>query len=421
MHPSIVPHVANQSPPCGANRPSLENVVCAIAAIAFFAMPFASAARAISPATGRALLAACDVAFVAATLLSLRLQNVKHLQVIILFGAAYALIYAAVAPNFPDFNIYYQGWRKAWLFPLSILLGISLTTQSSTRLRHVIFIILILIAGYGVKQLVHFSEFDRRLIDVQSANIWANQIGGRIRANGLLSSGFHLGMAGCLLGAFGLFSSRPKLLRIACFALAAAAIYASYTRTFALTLFLLVGLSVLRRAPIVCFVALMTFGTAVLVSPLLNARVQNAIGALTGDNRFQNRGASYREFAHHFGSDPFGAAFGFGPGSAGSAIGGPYIQAGTAWLEPHNIFLKYVFELGLPLAIALIGSLVLTTLFVRRDPTPESRLLAISGWIIIIVSGLSITSVEAWPISLYIGTLIGMSISAGKRNPQSPS
>jgi O-antigen ligase len=98
---------------------------------------------------------------------------------------------------------------------------------------------------------------------------------------------------------------------------------------------------------------------------------------------------------------------GFGIGSAGSAQSGLF--NGPAHIEPHNIFLKYIFEMGIvagALFLWLIGSMTMSALRFARL-TGERDFIAMLVFSIVL-SGLSITVVEAWPANVYFFLIIGM-------------
>ena len=375
------------------------------------AMPLASGLRGFDLAAGRAALLACDLALFVLFALALRRQPWYPVALLLLFGLLIGAAHVLLAAH-PDAATLYQGLRKSLLWLFAIPVGASLGPAQATRVLRAIGASCALLALYGVKQALAPTGFDARLLAAQTGSVYANQIGGTLRATSLLSSGFHLGMAAVLLLALALSArGAPAWARLALIGLAAAGVVVSHTRTFLLVGPVLVVLQLLAARPgrwLAAAVSLALLWLAALVLLQTDPAAWLA-EQLMADTRFTNRAQSYRLFAEHMAQNPAGWLTGFGLGSAGSTLAAAFAAAGAPWLEPHNILVKYLHEFGLPFTLALV--LLLAALLARARARPGlsyAPRLALLALVILALSGLSITSVEAWPVNLYIGLILGI-------------
>ncbi|KQV33406.1 hypothetical protein ASE37_17670 [Rhizobium sp. Root268] len=322
----------------------------------------------------------------------------------------YSFVVAVAAQPYPDLFVAYQGIRKSLMWLMAIFIGSVLSIEYRSKILFWVLVSCTIVCAYGVKQYFAIGEFDQQLLAAQSASEYANKISGATRATSVLSSGFHLGMAGCLVIAIILFDERPNtIFRCVLLGIAAFAIYASLTRTFLIiSLMLLIGKLVGRNLPRVYYISVFVVLIILLCACFDLDVLGGIIDAVLDDSRFLNRGESYVQFLEFMKASPSALLLGFGPGSAGSTLGTDFIDIGAAWIEPHNIFLKYTFEFG---AIVTIILVILITQTVLKDRTGKGLVsLSSSLLFIVTVSGLTITSVEAWPITLYIGFIIGCSV-----------
>jgi O-antigen ligase len=373
-------------------------------------MPVASGARGLSPDVGRAMLAGCDAALILLFFLSFPIARARLLKTLVIFMLAHSLIFMLFGAYFPVLADSYQGLRKSILWLLAICLGSALPDRSVRLMINIMIATLVFICLYGIKQYFIFSEFDQALLGAQSANIYANKIAGATRAISVLSSGFHLGMAGCILICIvAYYAPLPLLWKLVFYAIALFAIFASLTRTFLLISVVVLILPLLARSGMRVFIfglIGLTVFTGLMMLKIDLAEI--AFDAAMNDDRFTSRGESYTAFFEYLRQSPIGWLIGFGPGTAGSTLGDTYIRSGSPWIEPHNIFTKYVFEYGAPLAICLFAVLALMIGSRYKRSDSESPGMARLAIFVLCISGLTITSVETWPVSLYIGLLIGM-------------
>ncbi|WP_109808843.1 O-antigen ligase family protein [Sphingosinithalassobacter portus] len=380
--------------------------------VLIFAMPIASAARGFSDEIGRTLLAMTDAMLIALFVLSLRYSRNRWFSWLVVFLLVYASLFMVVGSDFPSFSISYQGLRKSMLWLFAIGVGLALPQRSIRPLSRAMIAVLFLVCLYAVKQFFITSDFDRNLLDAQSASVYANKIGQYTRATSILSSGFHVGIAGCLLICFALSTRKMSLIvRVLLIGVSLFAIYASFTRTFLILAGAAIILRFTARSASRMYVVITSALLVLTALLMLNFDVVDDVySALVNDDRFTGRGDSYDAFVSYLEQSPGGLLTGFGPGTAGSTLGDLYHPYGAPWIEPHNIFTKYIFEFGLPLALALfltVGAMVL-----RRPAYYEEkqfpREIARLAMFVLAFSGLSITSVETFPVSIYIGFLVGM-------------
>jgi O-antigen ligase len=373
-------------------------------------MPLASGARGLSLDVGRAMLAGCDAALILLFFLSFPIARARLLKTLVVFMLAHSLIFMLQGSAFPGLADSYQGLRKSILWLLAICVGSALTERSVRLIVNIMLATLVCISLYGIKQYFIFSTFDQALLGAQSANIYANKIAGATRAISVLSSGFHLGMAGCILICIVTYHTRlPLLWKLTFYVIALFAIYASLTRTFLIISAAVLILPFLARSGMRTFIFALiglTVFTGLMMFQIDLAEI--AFDAAMNDDRFTSRGDSYAAFFEYLRQSPIGWLIGFGPGTAGSTLGDTYVAAGSPWIEPHNIFTKYIFEYGAPLAICLFAVLAIMIGTQYRRPDAESPGTARLAIFVLCMSGLTITSVETWPVSLYIGLLIGM-------------
>lgn len=370
--------------------------------------PLASGLRGVSPGLGRSLMALLDLGLFASFLV-FAFARPKIYPAVVVSVIVYSFLQVMLMPGHPGIEIALLGLRKSLLMVMAYSLGTYIPIQHRRLVHFSIIFALVYVCLYALKQHFFLSSFDMRLLKEQSANIYTNMISGRIRAFSLLSSGFHVGMAANVLAAYALYMSGIKGLWRALFLVVAAlGCYASLTRTF---MFLLLGqLAVaawLRWRAQRLFVVLGVLASLLMTELLGLTSIAGSLAEVFGDRRLLGRQRSYDDLARFLTDSPLGAVFGFGPGSAGSGMRASFAATGSPFIEPHNIFTKYPFELGVPLGVVFIGFTCFAIVkSVRYAGTDRALLGAIA--LIFAISGLLITSVETWPISLYAGLAMGL-------------
>lgn len=383
--------------------------------------PLASGVRGISPPLGHALMALCDAGILGIFLVTASL-DLTQLSAMTILLTAYLLLYPLAVHKFPDYSTALLGVRKTVMIFVALAAGSGIALKHRSRVHLAIIISLFYVCLYAIKQYFSFSAYDMLLLSDQSANYYTNYFGGRFRAISFLSSGFHVGMASCVLCAYALCYRRVRLwLRVVLYLTALWACYAAFTRTFLLIFALITLYGLAQRAGSAGKFLMLGGGiVALLVTSLVDRDFfPGILQETTGDQRFLNRGASYTGFSTYMSHHWYGLFFGFGPGSAGSALGDIFRAYGATWIEPHNIFTKYVFELGFPFGLLIIILGVIIFARAIRNGGEEKPIL-VSMTLILAVSGLMITSVETWPIVIYVGLALGMYLNVRPNSIEEP-
>lgn len=377
--------------------------------IAFILLsPFASALRGFSLPIGNLALLFSDLLLLTAFCI-LCARRINNEVIFLFFLSLYSVTIFAFWHDYPAANTLYLGARKSLFFLFSIYIGSQLIEGDMAAIYKYMRIILIVICAYGLKQGFHMSEFDYALLEVQSADVYTNIIFGQNRAFSFLSSGFHLGMAGCLLLAISIFRKNIRTQDLAISTLALISVYLSLTRTFIIISGICLLIRLLLPNRNIASLAILITSFFLLLELFMGATlIQYLYYSLFADTRFANRAAGYEAYYIFTQAQPLHFFLGFGLGSAGSGLQDHFSYGN--WLEPHNVFLKYIFEFGL-----IISSITLfwatTALYKCSAGYSSKSLFSINFFIallaIIFISGLSITSVEALPISSFIGILLG--------------
>jgi hypothetical protein len=404
---------SGQSPdlnPAGAWRYGV--IVCTL----IIAMPMFSAVRGVSQPLGRVLMGVTDMIMLAMFLWSLFKPGLRTLKFLILGLLALSVLNIAFWTHDVPLTATYQGFRKSILWLLAICIGYSVRRRDRNIVLWIITGVCVVVAVYAVKQwLFGFTAFDKQMLDAQSAQEYANKIGDYQRAISILSSGFHVGMTGTLLIIIALtIKQAPNPLAwgrsAILIVIGALGIYASFTRTFMIIAAALACVQISRsgKHPLIR-VGVLTAGAAIMAVGFFAGYFSQLEQAIFSDYRFTSRSISYEAMATLFSTYPVGLFSGYGLGSAGSTLGESFAIGGAHWVEPHNVLLKYVVEFGAPLSLWLYWEIGKVVRAAKPDPMLRfDNSLSMLGVFLLIGAGLTITSVETWPISLYIGFLIGM-------------
>lgn len=365
--------------------------------------PLSSAVRGISAPLGNIALLFSDLLFILAFAVAF-IRTVKLSNILIVALILYSLVFLIADSNYPGFYAYFLGFRKSVYFLMALTLGLQLSRRDMQTLLPVMKGMLIVICLYGIKQYFFRSSFDMALLQAQAADVYSNQISGQTRSTSFLSSGFHLGMAGVLLMNMATYKRKTYLVDLLFAVIAFGAIYVSFTRTFLIIAVFLLFARMFLFTYIRFFVASLFFVfLALLVSMFEPALLSFQID----DARLLNRASSYIHFWESREADPLKSFLGFGIGSAGSTLW-RYFPVGN-WIEPHNVFLKYIFEFGPLWAVVIflwVAQLTKRSMRLMPQNSVYFPQFILALLLTIVISGLTITSVEALPISLFIAILI---------------
>jgi hypothetical protein len=214
-----------------------------------------------------------------------------------------------------------------------------------------------------------------------------------------------------VLAAYAFFAPnlRPWL-RALLYAVAVGACLSSLTRTFIILVFAVPVMATMLRSPRRLLIGLYVGILAVMAADIVtDGAFSGFFWDLTEDKRLGGRAISYTAFLDFWTQYPANMLVGFGPGSAGSGLMTEFARANAVWNEPHNVFLKYLFELGIPLGVVSLWMLYAVSARAISQGG-EERWFYLSLVLIVAIAGLTITSVEVWPINWYIGLILGMAM-----------
>jgi len=372
-----------------------------------FMQPLASGLRGISVPAGQGLILLCDVLLIALVFANIHRVRDRRLQVSLAL-MIFSLVYTMTIPNFPPAGLI-GGGRKSYLVLVALAVG-AMVGEDRRRLIHLSVIAAgAVVAAYAIKQHFFFGAFDTNILATQTADKYTNLYKGEQRAFSLLSSGFHVGMVCLVLIAYSLFTRiLGRASSLGLLTLALIALYFTFTRTCLIIALVMIAYRICRtlRVPVVIAASALAiiYSSLVVVAP---DQVPNPFTAVSDDTRFTGRSVSYVDAAQDWGVAPLRLVTGFGVGSAGSAQGDLF--DGPAHIEPHNIFLKYVFEMGVALGLPfllLIGGLIASAIRSAKQDGERDFVAMIT--LAVVVSGLSITVVEAWPANVYLFLIIGL-------------
>lgn len=369
--------------------------------------PLASGLRGVSVGAGQGLILACDAMLIVLMVANIHRVRDRRLQVALAL-MIFSLIYTMTIPNFPTAGLV-GGARKSYLVLVALTIGAMVGQERRRSVHLAIIAAAALVAVYAIKQHFVFDTFDSNLLATQTSDKYTNLYKGQQRAFSLLSSGFHVGMICLVLVAYSLFTrTLGRVASLALLALALVALYFTFTRTCLIIALVMIAYRICRtlRVPVVIAGTALAiiYAALVVVAP---EQVPNPFTAVSDDTRFTGRSVSYVDAAQYWGAEPARLVTGFGVGSAGSAQGDLF--DGPAHIEPHNIFLKYVFEMGVAFGLPfllLFGGLVGSAIRSARQDSERDFVAMIT--LAVVVSGLSITVVEAWPANVYLFLIIGL-------------
>lgn len=349
-------------------------------------------------------------------------QHIFNVQLAVVL--LYSLLqWSVLLVPFPGFELAVQGLRKTLLILMAISIGMQVPLRHQRLVRNVIIFTLFYVCVYGIKQYFSFDSFDLALLAAQSSDIYSNMFGGQIRAMSLLSGAFHLGTAACALAAFAVFGDiRSKWLRALLWGVALAACYASITRTYIVLILAVPILTVLVRSKLSIVVGVYLFVLAgIMMELFLEGGISNILSLVLEDRRLGARAVSYTGFMEIWANNIQGLFTGFGLGSAGSALGEDFLSRNLVWIEPHNIFSKYLFELGIIVGPMAIWMLIWPSWKAIKRKDNKERWFILAIVLVVAISGLTITSVEVWPINWFIGILVGMAVYPKTIAPMGPA
>lgn len=381
------------------------------------AAPILAASKVYAPQLGPAPVLVLDALVFFETLVAVAYFQAWRRSVFTLLVSLLLLIGVAGVfnSNIPSYAIAYEGVRKSLFLFMAILIGIARWRDIDRYLIPWLAITLFIYSLYGVKPEALNNSFDSALIEAQTSGQYTFKIRGEQRAGSVFSSPFTFGMAGLLLYVLCEHMYRQKripwAMHLIAGAVAIGGVVASGTRTTLIVFAALIAYFHMRML----LILLVPLSVAVGIyaeTQFKSGEIDRFVGMYVTDDRFTTRGDSYTEAMSAFRGSPSAYLIGFGSGSAGDTLSTKYIEQSYISLTSHNIFLKYLFEYGIPGLVVCCLVFIVAWRDARTSETGTQLLRPLL--ILLILCGLSFSAVEAWPVGVYIGLVIGCAYQMNK-------
>jgi O-antigen ligase len=274
---------------------------------------------------------------------------------------------------------------------------------------------------YAVKQFFVISDFDQAMIDSTAADIDTWKLLGKIRAFGLFSGPFHLGIFAAIIFWIAVamrMQTRQRRYTILA-TIAVAACIASLTRASLVALIVSIPVvlflimrherkKVLLTTAVVLAVAISGFHIAKATSSTVASVVEgySVLESLQDDGRLQGRFDDYTHAIRMFSDNPLGA----GMGSASDALGSHFTASGGEHLTSHNLLLWVGIETGIIGLLLFLGLLTTIGLAIRKLIKLDDRPMAAAAcgaMVTVLITGLTGSTLSAYPVNLIFWTLSG--------------
>lgn len=338
-------------------------------------------------------------------------------------------------PNIPSFQAGIEGFRKFSFMIIGFFIGryAIRTVTTINRIVWVLIFIAFLISLYGIKQYMLPTAIDYRLIDLSSGSRITYLMGGHIRAFSTLSGPFHLGiyLVCSLLLILAIFLRNRRFWLMALLLGIPQLIALLMTVTKSNWAALIAGGAVIiilaSRRPIRSFIrlsilAIISFFLIILLYEVtisipqlrtINDGIQailNPLNAPTMIIRFELWRDSIIPLLKN------AMWFGYGTGSAGEGLSNLFTNSNSVFVSAHNLFLKVQMELGLIGLISFSIFLFITMIHIWKvnQSLRIPSLIIFRDWtlgftVAILVSGLTSSILDAYPINFVFWLLLGIS------------
>lgn len=337
--------------------------------------------------------------------------DIAELLVLLFLGTSVIQIFN---PNVPSLIAGFEGFRKTSYHMLMILLGIYAVRSVADidKILRALCWASVPVLLYGIKQHFFFSSFDERIITLNYAGTDTYHILGDMRAMSIFSGPFHFGMFSgvILMLSFFLFYQTNSKKYLILISLSVLSIFLSITRTniiAALIALLFATTFYANKKQFRLIFTLLLF--AIFTGAILLMIFSPLFHKLEADQRLLARFTSWNISWRSFLQNPI---IGYGMGSSGDTLLQLYNY--KTHITAHNLFLKILHETG------LIGLLVYFAIFVAYFKTayqllrePRFKRLRsytvclISVALILLVNAMFGSTVEAYPVNVYIWFFIG--------------
>jgi O-antigen ligase len=331
-------------------------------------------------------------------------------------------------PNIPGVAVGMEGYRRLAFQMLGVLIGFRVITDRRTLVSVVKFVVIISVPVllYAVKQFFNMSAFDEKLMESNTADVLTYSIFDRIRAFSIFNGPFHLGIFGGFIFwlSFFVYRETGKKILLWVSVLAALSVLVSLTRS---------SIIALAGSGIVIFIIFVKKDKVVILSSILavilalyvilrsySSEFEDMNQVLETISDWENVSSDHRLESrfdvYDIGVDIVTSApFGYGMGSGGDAMESYFEPGNRFHMTTHNMFLKAAVETGwFGLAIYLYLFILfgrnIWALF-KRDA--HSAILFAGMLLIILITGITGSTMEAYPMNLifwiFMGALTSMS------------
>lgn len=326
-------------------------------------------------------------------------------------------------PNVPSMAVGLESYRRLVFQMLGLIVGLLAVRDR----RDILFLWKVLalcsvpILLYAIKQFFVISDFDRAMIESTAADMDTWQLFGKIRSFGLFSGPFHLGLfAGIIFWiALALRSQSGKWYYSALATLAVTAAIASLTRSSVIALvgsvpvvlFLVMRGARLQVAAVTLTSVVVLLATFYLLRSSSDSFASivegySVLESLQEDGRLQGRFEDYRHATRMFAEYPLGA----GMGSASDAMGSQFSSANKQHLTSHNLLLWVGIETGAVGLLLFVGILISVGLAIHkliRIKDAPMALAASGALVVVLITGMTGSTLSAYPVNLIFWTLSG--------------
>lgn len=375
----------------------------------------------LAPFGAAASLVATVMIVVAAgiLLLSARLSRPALVVVVLTLGLLIALTVGLANPNVPSVEVGLLGLRKSGTALLGLVIGLCMVRGREVAIRVLWYALLLSCVASLVLHLL--------LPDVESgvqrdADVYTSLFDGQVRLQGIFAGPFHAAMAACFVilaalpGAQLRASRGARLLgvMIGAWTLVETEVRTGFVAVVAGALLQLVlsrnvrtWARVVALAPVAVLVAIVA-----LPSIAANSGVAAVQSLLTDpfDSRFTYRFTTWDQALSMIGARPI---TGWGPGAAGDTLS-PFFPPG-GHVTSHNMFLKFFVEGGLVVGLLFIAICAITFVLTVRG---HLRKIGASAATILLIFGLTGSSVEAIPVSLLLAAVVGVAASGAQQRSE---
>lgn len=342
-------------------------------------------------------------------LLSSRIAGWQLGLVVVSLALLVALSMGFANPNVPSLDVGLLGLRKSGTALLGLVIGLCFVRGPARALRVIWYA---LVGACAASLVLHLGFPALESGIARDADVYTSLFDGQLRLQGIFAGPFHAAMA----ASFILLAALPgsglgvhRLLRfggagIGLWTLAEAEVRTGFVAVAAGVLMHLVlsrsartWARAVAAAPVVLLIAILAIPS--LASDSGVAAVQSLLTD-PFDSRFAYRFTTWQQAISMVQERPVA---GWGPGSAGDTLSAFFPVGGH--VTSHSMFLKYFVEGGVIAGVMFLAICAIALVLVLRGP---ARKLGATAALVLLVFGLTGSSVEAIPVSVLLAAVVGL-------------